>query len=295
MHSRPDPSSLTRIPRMEPTPPTSDPRPPITERDISWHQALAGIAAREAAQAAGGSLHQLRALIHTAEGGIAFPPTSGPSLQPSSTPCLKGFPLRDDDLLVTLCFGLHARAFGHDPRAHWADEDTARRMTAIATLGFLFTRTKQAWDLLDQATDPDATEDQQKTARRAFRLIVTEFAAEFTAQDIATLTTHLLTLAGFTPAAEDQEAAPQAAGEPSSPPQEPSWWHRLARPVAGLWRILRPSWPSMASLSAELSVSPFPPVSPSSKPAPPASTLAKASATSTAPSSPPGTPPAAAS
>lgn len=271
---------------MEPTPAT-DSRPPITARELSWHQAQAGIEAREAAQAAGGDRRQLRALIHAAESEAGTPARHAPTL--------KGLPLRSDDLLVTLCLGLHAQAFGHDPRSHWAHDDTALRMRSIATLGFLFTHAVEAYQLLDDATDADATEDQRKSARFAFRDAVTEWAADFGPAEIATLTRHLLHLAGFTPAAEDEEAAPQAAGEPSSPPQEPSWWHRLARRAAGLWRILRLSWPSMASLSAELSVSPFPPVSPSSKPAPVASTPAKASATLTAPSSPPGMPPAAAS
>lgn len=269
---------------MEPTP---DPRPPITERDISWHQAAAGIAAREAAQAAGGDRRQLRALIHAAQ--------ATKNEEPNTRNFLKGLPLRSDDLLVTLCLGLHAQAFGHDPRSHWAHDDTALRMRSIATLGFLFTHAVEAYQLLDDATDADATEDQRKSARFAFRDAVTEWAADFGPAEIATLTRHLLHLAGFTPAAEDEEAAPQAAGEPSSPPQEPSWWHRLARPVAGLWRILRRSWPSIRSVLAWPSASHLLPVSPSSKPAPAASTPAKASATSTAPSSPPAMPPAAAS
>lgn len=265
---------------MEPTP---DSRPPITARELSYHQALAGIAAREAAQATGGDRRQLRALIHAAEGTE--------NREPRTENRLKGLPLRQDDLLVTLCFGLHAQAFGHDPRAHWAHDDAALRMRSIATLGFLFTRAEEAYKLLDHATDADASEDMRKSARYAFRDTVAAFAADFHAAEIQILTTHLLTLAGFTPAAEDEEAAPAPAGEPSSPPPEPSWWQALARRVAGLWRILRLSWPSMASLSAELSVSPFPPVSPSSKPVPRDSTPAKASATSTAPSSPPATPP----
>lgn len=269
---------------MEPTP---DSRPPITARQLSWHQAQAGIEAREAAQAAGGDRRQLRALIHAAESEAGTPARHAPTL--------KGLPLRSDDLLVTLCLGLHAQAFGHDPRSHWAHDDTALRMRSIATLGFLFTQAEEAFRLLDEATDADASEEGRKAARRAFRDTVTEWAADFGPTEIATLTRHLLHLAGFTPAAEDEEAAPQAAGEPSIPPQEPSWWHRLARPVAGLWRILRRSWPSIRSVLAWPSASHLLPVSPSSKPAPAASTPAKASATSTAPSSPPATPPAAAS
>ena len=227
--------------------PTTD-LPPITAREVSYHEALAGIEAREAAQASGGDAAALRALVHAAE--TTSPPSSF-GIPHSSF--LKGLPLRSDDLLVTLCFGLHARAFGTDPRAQWAADETATRMEAIAVLGYLFTQAGDAFTLLDQAVH--GPEDQRETFKTCFRRAAIEWAATFTGEDIAVLTRHLLKLAGFAPA--EEEAAPPAAGEPQAPPPSPparSWWHRLARLVAGFWPTWTPS-------SAPTPTSPSPPPS----------------------------------
>jgi len=273
---------------MQPTPPNL---PPITEREISFHEALAGIDAREKAQVSGGPRHALRALVHAAE---TFNVERSTLNVQSST--LKGLPLRSDDLLVTLCLGLHAEAFGTDPRAEWAHESTATRMRAIAALAFLFTTPGRAYTLLDAATDPAASEEQRQAARRAYRNEVTAFAADFGPGEIETLTRHLLKLAGFHPQADAEEAASPAAGEPLPPsPPARSWWRGLVQRVAGSWLMSRRWHRNTSSPSPASSACPSPPVSPSSKPAPAASTPATASATSTAPSFPPATPPAAAS
>ena len=230
--------------------PTTD-LPPITAREVSYHEALAGIAAREAAQASGGDAAALRALVHAAE-------TTSPSLPVSKSPSLlKGLPLRNDDLLVTLCFGLHARAFGTDPRAQWAADDTATRMEAIAVLGYLFTQAGDAFTLLDQAVN--GPEDQREAFKTTFRRAAIEWAATFTGEDIAVLTRHLLKLAGFAPA--EEEAAPPTAGELPTPPPSPparSWWQRLARLVAGFW----PTWTACSRLTPT-SPSTLPSASPS--------------------------------
>lgn len=223
------------------------PTPTITAREVSYHEALAGIAAREAAQASGGDAAALRSLVHAASAS----PTPG-SLRPA--PCLKGLPLRDDDLLVTLCFGLHAQAFGSDPRSQWAHERTDIRMEAIAVLGYLFTQAEDAFTLLDQAVN--GPQDQRDAFKQTFRrAAIVDFGASFTAAEIETLTNHLLKLAGLTPA-EDEEAAPTPAGEPQTPPPSPparSWWHRLARLVAGSW----PTW-TRFSRPTPTSASPLP-------------------------------------
>jgi len=231
--------------------PTTD-LPPITPREVSYHEALAGIEARESAQAAGGDAAALRALVHAAE-------AASPSLPVSqSQSLLKGLPLRSDDLLVTLCFGLHARAFGTDPRAQWAADDTATRMEAIAILGYLFTQAPDAFTLLDQAVH--GPEDQRETFKTCFRRAAIEWAGTFLESEIQILTRHLLKLAGFAPA--EEEAAPPAAGEPPAPPRPSpparSWWHRLARLVAGFW----PTW-TPSSAPTPISPSPLPSASPS--------------------------------
>lgn len=220
------------------------PTPTITEREISYHEALAGIEAREAAQSQGGDAAALRALVHAASAS----PTPG-TLRPA--PCLKGLPLRDDDLLVTLCFGLHAQAFGADPRSQWAHERTDIRMEAIAVLGYLFTHAEDAFTLLDQAVN--GPQDQRETFKQTFRrAAIVDFGASFTAAEIETLTKHLLKLAGFSQA-EDEEAAPPPAGESLPPPPARSWWHRLARLVAGCW----PTW-TASSRPTPTSPSPVP-------------------------------------
>ena len=257
---------------MEPTSPSpqADPRPTLTARELSYHEALAGIAAREAAQTSGGPRHAIRALIHTADSApssFAIPHSS----------FLKGLPLRSDDLLVTLCLGLHAEAFGTDPRAEWAHEKTATRMRAIAALAFIFTMPGRAYTLLDEATDPAESEQQREEARRAYRNEVTGFAADFGPGEIETLTRHLLKLAGFHPMADPEEAASPDEGEslPPSPPAR-SWWQGLVQRVAGCWPMSKLFAPSTGWPLERYSVCPFPPDSPSSKPAPPASTPATA-------------------
>jgi hypothetical protein len=257
---------------MEPTSPSpqADPRPTLTARDLSYHEALAGIAAREAAQTSGGPRHAIRALIHTADSApssFAIPHSS----------FLKGLPLRSDDLLVTLCLGLHAEAFGTDPRAEWAHEKTATRMRAIAALAFLFTTPGRAYTLLDEATDTAASEEQRQDARRAYRDEVTAFAADFGPGEIETLTRHLLKLAGFHPMADPEEAASPDEGEPRPPsPPARSWWRGLVQRVAGCWPMSKLWPPNTTCPSVPSSTSPFPPDSPSLKPAPPASTPATA-------------------
>lgn len=234
--------------------PTTD-LPTITAREISYREALAGIAARESAQAAGIDPAALRALVHAAETPPPPPPSSF-VIRHSSF--LKGLPLRDDDLLVTLCFGLHARAFGADPRSLWAHDETATRMEAIAVLGYLFTQAEDAFTLLDQAVN--GPEGQREEAKTAFRRTAITWASDFTGSEIETLTRHLLKLAGFTPAA-DEEAAPAPAGEPSRPRPARSWWPRLVQRVAGFWPTWRrSSAPTATSASPPPSACPSAPV-----------------------------------
>lgn len=182
--------------------------PEITARDLSYHEARAGIAARDAAADLGGSPAQVRALV-----AAASHVSPSPSLPVSQSPSLAGKPLRRDDLLVTLCLNLHAKAFGRDPRAMLAGDGTDR-MQAIASLAFIFTDADRAFDLLDRAVDPDYAKEDQATARLSFRRKAIAFAAAFGPAEIETLTRYLVSLSRLNEPADD--TAEDAPGEPEA-------------------------------------------------------------------------------
>jgi hypothetical protein len=123
---------------------------------------------------------------------------------------------------------------------------------------------------------PGAITDAANAAGRITEA-VTAFAADFGPAEIETLTRHLLKLAGFHPMADPEEAASPAEGEPRPPsPLARSWWRGLVQRVAGCWPMSKLFAPSTGWPLERYSVCPFPPDSPSSKPAPPASTPATA-------------------
>ncbi len=197
---------------MSPAPPSPaseapDTRQPLTEREASFHLATAGIAAREAAAAAGAPPQAVRALVHAAR-AQDLPPIARPGSR-----LLRGQVLRGEDLLVSLCFMLHLRVFGADPRnvlagvqhpassiQHPASSiqhpgTSPEQMEAIAVLAFLYAQTDEAWDLLDRAADPDASDDVREGWKRDFRRVALDFAGSFTAADIATIGAHVIDLA----------------------------------------------------------------------------------------------------
>jgi hypothetical protein len=171
--------------------------PPITERELSYHEALAGAKARETAASSGGDPAALRAVVAAASA------TSHVSLLTSHAPQVSGFPLREDDLLVTLACLHYAKAFGADPRTqlartHLAEltpELEAQRITALAALGFIFTQPDAAWDILDRAVDAETSDEDRSGWRRDFRRASMEFAGTFTPADVDTLAAHLVRLA----------------------------------------------------------------------------------------------------
>jgi len=181
-------------------------KPVLTEREASYHEARAGIAAREAAASSGGDPAALRSLVSAA----ALDAVVTASRCGQRTLC--GCPLRADDLLVTLCLGLYAQVFGADPRTQLAKGEGAARLEAIAVLAFIFAQAEQAWDLLDRAADATSTADVRAGWARDFRREALAFAGGFGEPEITALGEHLVELARGTSQTEDEPGnAPRPA------------------------------------------------------------------------------------
>lgn len=187
---------------------SEDPKPTLTERDLSFHVATAGAAAKDEAATLGGDPTHFRSLVAGARESVI----------PPGKHALKGFPLREDDLLITLGLNLYHIAFGadaiHQMRgieviekestegqkisalviAEKSPANTARQMQAIAALGFLFTQAEDAWEMLDTATDTSLDESTRKDARRDFLRAALDFGGTFTEAETAVLTAHIARL-----------------------------------------------------------------------------------------------------
>lgn len=196
----------------------SEAKPELTERELSYHVATVGVAAKHAASEAGGDPAQLRALVAAVKHGSADTPVRND---------LKGFTLRSDDLLVTLCLNLHTVAFGFDPRSQLGslvnqepetrNQEQARsasRMQAIAVLGFIFTQAEDAWEMLDLATSAESSDEEKKYARRDFNRAAVEFGGSFKVDEIEILMTHLIRLARQHPPADDESPGKAQAPAP---------------------------------------------------------------------------------
>lgn len=186
-------------------------KPVITEREVSFHVAIAGLEARDAAAAQGGPTHAVRALVQAAQAQDGSPPAGKRQL--------RGQPMRADDLLVCLCFMLYQRAFGADPRNELARQgggSNPEQMTAIAALGLIYCQATEAWDLLDRAADPDASEDVREGWKRDFRRVALDFAGAFTAEDIMAVGAHVIDLARLAAQhlAEDEPGNARRPGVP---------------------------------------------------------------------------------
>lgn len=166
----------------------------ITPRDLSYFEAQAGAFAAAAASAAGGDAAQLRALV-----AAALAEEEGKANAPSgAAPTLKGLPLRGEDLLVSMCFKLHAAVFGADPRAQLAkaqDGSEVSRLQAIAALALIFTQPDKAFDYLDRAADAELAKEDAAGWARDFRLAAVAFAGEFGEKEILLIGQHILDIA----------------------------------------------------------------------------------------------------
>lgn len=189
----------------------SDTRPEISRRDLSYHLAEAGIAAREEAMKSGGEPAQIRALVAAANAEEPPAVRPGPRM-------LRGRMLRQDDLLVSLCLGLYAKAFDSDPRVRLAGADPVESLTALAELVLIFTQAETAWDLLDHATDMALEDEDRQSWGRNFRRAAVEFAGNLTTSELATFNEHLAALNRHrAPVVEDE-----TPGKPPLPPAVPA-------------------------------------------------------------------------
>jgi hypothetical protein len=166
-------------------------KPVLTERDASWHEAQAGIAAREQAVAAGMDPAHFRAL-----------------LLPEAAPIhIRGEKLHHAALLVTQCFTLHRELFVHAAQEQVAGlltaaqegaDFTVDQLRALSHLGFIFTRPLDAYDLLDHDTlsDPfagtESAEELKVKRRRLFDRAAAHATAEWLAEDFFLLIAHLV-------------------------------------------------------------------------------------------------------
>ncbi len=200
-------------------------RPEMTERDLSYHVATAGVAAKGEAAEIGGDPAHLRSLVAAAAQEEGSAPKVIVIGNPSAM--LGKYPLRQDDLLVTLCLNLYQMAFGADllhqalglivcekedtssgqkiqtlVKGPQAPETTAAMMQAIASLGYIFTQADTAWELLDQATDRDEDERRRKVARSDFLRAALDFGGRFNQQQTDTLLAHVSKLMRRAPAAD---------------------------------------------------------------------------------------------
>ncbi len=208
------------------------PKPELTERALSFHVATAGAAAKDEAAGIGGDPTQLRSLV--AASREAQPPLITLGI---SKAVLKNFPLRQDDVIVTLCLNLYEVAFGADPihqmrgievkekdgtdgqkvsvlfTAEKTPANAAIQMQAIAALGYIFTQAEEAWELLDQATDVALDDDGRKYARRDFIRAALDFGGSFTQDDTAILTQHIAKLLRRVP---ESDSTPGKQAGPAS-------------------------------------------------------------------------------
>lgn len=209
-------------------------KPTLTERDLSFHVATAGAAAKSEAAELGGDPAHLRSLVPAARDEASRMITVG-----NPKGMLKSFPLRQDDLIVTLCLNLYSVAFGTDVihqmrglevkekegegglkvQAVFHVEKTpaneARQMQAIAALGYIFTQAEDAWELLDQATDMSLEDNGRKEARRDFLRAALDFGGSFNQADTEILTQHVAKLLRRVPESEAGTPPGKQAGPAS--------------------------------------------------------------------------------
>lgn len=161
------------------------------DKEIAFEQAQAGLRAAEAAKHAPGSRPAIRATLDAAK-AQRQPGTA--NREPAT---LNGLPLQPDNLLVTYCLELYREAFGQDARIQMAAPSTKDKLLALAALGVIFTTPDTARDILDAATDPEATPAARTDAKAEWRRFVTDFARNFHEPEIQILTAHLLRLQGY--------------------------------------------------------------------------------------------------
>lgn len=176
--------------------PEATPKPPVSARDVSFQQALAGGEAQRAAAATGGDPADLRALAQSVK---AQPVT------------IRGQELHGFSLQVILDLQLVTVVTGFNPleqlpdlvsrlAANHAVLPTPAELRAIALLGWIFTDPLGAFDLLDDASraeDPAARADLVRELERTACAVV----GSWDMQEIGSLFAHIVRLGKSVPAA----------------------------------------------------------------------------------------------
>ena len=186
------------------------PKPPLSQRDLSYNVALAGAAAKDEAAELGGDPAQLAGLIAAAQ-------AQSPCITPGARG-LKGFPLRHADVLVTICLNLYQIVFGADATHQLSGQriveetDTAgktiqamfpmppgpetevAKMEALAALALIFTQAEDAYELLRLAVDSGSDETQRADVKRDFLRTALDFAGAFTQAETEILIAHITQL-----------------------------------------------------------------------------------------------------
>lgn len=165
--------------------------PPVSARDVSFHQAQAGAAAQQAAADAGGQPAAVGELIASA------------NLRPEPA-VIQGEPLHGYTLQVILCTQIATSALGRNPLDALPDFITrslqdpkatpnASELLALGRIGFIFTRPAEAYELLADAVESG---DETLKARRVrdFDAAALETTGGWTPADISTLIRHLITV-----------------------------------------------------------------------------------------------------
>jgi hypothetical protein len=166
-------------------------KPPVSARDVSYHQAQAGAAAQQAAADAGGDPAAVGELIASA------------SIRPEPA-IIQGEPLHGYTLQVILCTQIATSALGRNPLDALPDFITrsmadpkaapnADELLALGRIGFIFTRPAEAYELLADAAEAG---DETLKARRVrdFDAAALEVAGGWTPGDIGILIRHLITV-----------------------------------------------------------------------------------------------------
>lgn len=180
------------------------PTPAVTERDISFQQAKAGISAQQVAQSAGADPADIRALALSV---------------PSRPLVIQGQTLHGFSLQVVLDLQLAATVFDGDPiQALQPVIDKVVEevgiapfeLLLIARLGWIFTCPAEAYDLLAEAADATEVAERRSAIRYCDRAAL-EICGEWTADEMGQLIGHILRLGKRDAVETPPTSAPPAA------------------------------------------------------------------------------------
>lgn len=163
---------------------TPNPATPLTEKEISLLQAMAGIEAARVAAASGGSTAEIASLMQAG--------------QAQDAGCIGGRRLHGQTLQVVLCLQLLEAHVGKvsDTLQQIIEHEQpgAESLQMLARLGYIFTCPREAYESLADVAAAASDELEKETALRALDSEALEVTGEWAPADMQTLARHLLTL-----------------------------------------------------------------------------------------------------